>query len=246
MYQYKSQLVGAVIKDIDGKQGIISGYFSHFNNVDSDGDIIRQGAFTKTIRENGPTSSQPRIKHLLNHEPGQPLGVILDLKEDEVGLAYNSQIGQHSLGVDFVKMVESGLITEHSIGFKTVKRNEIQSYENYIKNPSKGWYEITEVKLWEGSSLTAWGSNPLTPVTGLKSEADLELLEKRMVQIEKFCKNTNATDETIQMLLIHSRQLAQTIIDLQAKNTKPEVKESTLPIKEDYLNIIKQFRKNLN
>ena len=112
MYQYKSQLLGAVIKDIDGKKGIISGYFSHFDNVDGDGDIIRKGAFTKTIKENGPGSAMPRIKHLLNHEPGQPLGVLLDLKEDEIGLAYNSQIGQHSLGLDFVKMVESGLITE--------------------------------------------------------------------------------------------------------------------------------------
>jgi len=60
IYQYKTDSISATIKDVDGKQGIVSGYFNSFNNVDSDGDIIRPGAFTKTIAENGPASARPR------------------------------------------------------------------------------------------------------------------------------------------------------------------------------------------
>ena len=165
----KPQSLVAAIKDVDGKQGIVSGYFASFNNVDSDGDIIMPGAFTKTIRENGPTSRQPRIKHLLNHDPEEPLGVITSLQEDAKGLAYTSQIGTHEDGIDFIKMVESGLITEHSIGYEVIKwrSSDTQTVTRYGQQvPVR---ELLELKLWEGSSLTAWGANANTPITGLKS-----------------------------------------------------------------------------
>ena len=191
LFNVKTEVLSAEIMDLNVKQGIVTGYFSKFNNVDADGDIIRPGAFTKTIKENGPESSLPRIKHLLNHDPSLPLGVLTSLKEDGYGLLYESQVGSHELGEDFIKMVESGLITEHSIGFKIIKRNQIQSYENYIKNPSLGQYEITEIKLYEGSSLTAWGANPYTPITSLKSANDMDLLVAKHEAIEKFCRNTN-------------------------------------------------------
>lgn len=232
----------ANIMDADPKLGIVTGYFSRFNNVDSDGDIIRPGAFTKTIKEQGPESSLPRIKHLLNHDPSQPLGKLTKLYEDGTGLAYESQVGSHELGEDFIKMIESGLITEHSIGFKIVKRNQIQSYENYLKNPQLGQFEITEVKLFEGSSLTAWGANPLTPITSLKSETEIEKIVKQQELIEKFCRNSNATDETIQMLLLHSKQMAQLICDMK-KITVPQ--ESTQP-KENVIDWIREFNKSIN
>lgn len=226
LYSLKDFAQPGTIKDVDGKQGIVSGYFAAFDNVDSDGDVIRKGAFTKTILENGPQSSRPRIKHLLNHKIEKPIGKLLTISEDNYGLAYESQIGTHSLGQDFIKMVESGLITEHSIGFNIVKRNQLQDWDGYMKNPAGGWFEITEVRLFEGSSLTAWGANEMTPLTGMKSAVDLNEIIERQRAIEKFCRNTDATDETIESLLIHSKQLTQIILDLKA--TKP-LEESTLP-----------------
>ena len=234
-------MLSAEILDLSVKQGLVTGYFSKFNNVDSDGDIIRPGAFTKTIRENGPQSSLPRIKHLMNHDPSLPLGVLKSLTEDSYGLLYESQIGSHEGGEDFIKMVESGLITEHSIGFKIIKRNQIQSYENYLKNPSAGQYEITEIKLFEGSSLTAWGANPLTPITSLKSINDIDLFVAKHEAIEKFCRNSNATDETIQMLLLHNKQLAQLVIDMK-NNTEPL---KNIQPSESIADIIREFNNNL-
>ena len=226
IYDYKNLLIPASFKDADSKKGIVTGYFSKFDNVDSDGDIIRKGAFTKTIRENGPKSAQPRIKHLMNHSPSLPLGKILELKEDTEGLSYESQVGTHSLGQDFIKMVESGLITEHSIGYRTIKRNQLQDYAGYMKNPSKGWFELTELQLMEGSSLTAWGANSLTPITGLKGVADIDTIIEQQKAMEKFCKDSTATDETIEMLLLHSKQLSQYILDIKAnqpaKATDPD------------------------
>ena len=34
----------------DSKNGIVEGYFSGFNNIDSDSDRILQGAFSKSIK----------------------------------------------------------------------------------------------------------------------------------------------------------------------------------------------------
>ena len=215
LYSIKTATAGVSFKDADAKKGIITGYFANFDNIDSDGDIIRKGAFKKSILEWGPQSTSPRIKHLLNHNSSQPLGKITMLTEDAKGLAYESLIGTHTLGVDFIKMVESSLVTEHSIGYQTMKRNQLQDYEGYMKNPGDGWFELTDLKLYEGSSLTAWGANSLTPVTGLKGEFDFQELINRQSNLEKFCRDSTASDETIQLLLIECKQLTQTIIDIK-------------------------------
>lgn len=227
IFSYKNIGIAATsIKDVDGKKGIVSGYFAKFDNVDSQGDIIKKGAFAKSIMETGPASSQPRIKHLLNHDPSQPLGKLLSLEEDSFGLAYTSQIGAHILGTDFIKMVESELITEHSIGFQVMKFNQIQDYSSYAKNPSAGMCELVDLKLWEGSSLTSWGANQNTPLTGLKNidgKDSIEEMIKRQKKLEKFCLNSDASDDIIQTLLIECKQLSQYIIE----NTKQEDNTTT-------------------
>lgn len=204
------------IKDVDTKQGIVTGYFAAFDNVDSDGDIIRKGAFAKSIAERGPGSSQPSIKHLLDHNTTKAVGVLQTLKEDSHGLYYESKAGRHGLGRDFLLMAEDGLITEHSIGFRWVQgKSERQQNGTVIRH---------EVHLKEGSSLQAWGANSATPLLGVKSEVmtaperetallelfqrhqkltkalkgaysdDLcELLEIQALQIESFCKSLLAT-----------------------------------------------------
>jgi hypothetical protein len=54
----------------------------------------------------------------------------------------------------------------------------------------------------------------------MKSEFKAEKLIAKMKAIEKFCRNSTATDETIEALLLQSKQLAQFIIDMQ-KSTEP-------------------------
>lgn len=237
LYSVYTSTLKAEIKDVDSKKGIVSGYFASFDTVDSDGDIIRKGAFAKTIIENGPKSSRNRIKHLLNHNPTQPLGKLMELEEDTYGLRYDSQVGTHTLGTDFIKMVESGLITEHSIGYRIIKRNQLNSYEQYMENPSKGWFELTELKLYEGSSLTHWGANEFTPLTGLKSMADVNVWLERQKAIEKFCRNSDASDELIETLLLHSKQLTQYIL------STPPPTDGTEPGK--IAEAIKQFTNEL-
>lgn len=226
VYQYKDFDVVAErpvqFKDVDGKKGIVTGYFAHFDSVDSDGDVIKKGAFVKTINEFGPTARKPRIKHLLNHDPHSPLGTLNELKEDNYGLYYESQLGTHSLGVDFVKMVESGLITEHSIGYRTMKFNQVKPWSEW--KDGELMRELTELKLWEGSSLTAWGANPNTPLTGLKAELKAEKMSKRIDLLIKALRDGTFTDETFDTLEIELKQLQQAFIDLS--KSEPENKST--------------------
>ena len=220
-YLNKNTSSPSLTKDVDGKKGIITGYASVFNNEDSDGDTIIPGAFTKTIAERGPLSTQPRIKFLRNHYPWEPVGVLQVLQEDQKGLYYEAQAGTHSIGIDTVKMIESGLITEHSIGFETVRKT--------VVDPDADWRDrkqiLQELKLWELSALTAWGANEQTGGAALKSmgkDAYVKMLNDRQKALEKFCANTTATDETIELLLLESKQLTQIILDISQKSTAPE------------------------
>lgn len=242
-YIYKDSLVSdslrLQIKDVDGKKGIVTGYFSDFNSIDSDGDIIKPGAFQKSISQNGPQSGKPRIKHLLNHDSSKPLGVLEVLKEDNKGLYYESRLGTHSLGVDFIKMVDSGLITEHSIGFQTIKYNQLKPWNEWKQGEAAR--ELTELKLYEGSSLTAWGANMNTPLTGLKTEQKVRKINDRIDILIKSLRDGTFSDETFDLLEIELKQMQQAMIDL---TTEPE--QTTQPDEEKAVADIKQFLKTLN
>ena len=48
------------IKDIDTQKREVSIYLSKFDTMDSDMDVIKKGAFSKSIQERGPGSSSNR------------------------------------------------------------------------------------------------------------------------------------------------------------------------------------------
>jgi HK97 family phage prohead protease len=230
MYNYKS--LGMEVKDVDAKKGIVSGYFSAFGMVDSDGDIMMPGAFKRSIQDWGP-NGKGRIKHLLNHDPSKPLGKIMELEEDNYGLKYTSQIGTHSLGKDFVKMVESGLIAEHSIGFKILREQK-----------SDDANQIHEVMLFEGSSLTAWGANENTPMIGMKNMGTIENIQAQIKSFEKFIRDSDVTDETIDLCLIKVKQLAQALEQMSSTEavieTPLQQKEEIVPV-ETFISIINKI-----
>jgi hypothetical protein len=169
----------------------------------------------------------------LNHDPSQPLGKIVELKEDSYGLYYRSQVGSHRLGQDFIKMVESGLIGEHSIGFRTLREQKSDSAN-----------EIHEVMLFEGSSLTAWGANEYTPILGIKSLEQSVKIQEQIKSFEKFIRNSDVTDETIELCLIKVRQLAQAIE--QTSSTKaveetPMQQKKNEELEQSLISILNKF-----
>lgn len=207
------------------KEGVVTGYAANFGSLDADNDIIMPGAFSKTIKEQGPKSTQPRIKHLLNHNTSQPIGNPLSLMEDSKGLLYESKVGTNSIAVDFLKMVDSGLITEHSIGYSTVRKT--------ITNPDADWRDQTtqlhELKLYEFSSLTAWGANQNTPLLGVKS---LKTVEGRISNLIKAIDSGTFTDSTFLFLQDELLFLQKAFKDI----TTP----AAIAPEPDYTNAIKE------
>lgn len=175
-------------KDVDVKKGIVTGYFSSFNFKDTDGDIIRAGAYLKTIAENGPGSKNQRIRHLLDHDKTKSVANPQLLVEDDFGLYYESKPGRHTAGRDFLLMAEDGLIKEHSVRIKPIRQ---------AKSVNDNANIITEVFMWEGSSMQAWGANQWTPLMGVKSLSDAkELFEV----LEKSFKSGEYSDEAFMEL----------------------------------------------
>ena len=208
MKYYEIKSIAADVKDVDQSARIVKGMFASYGTLDADGDMFMQGAFTKSIRENGPASSRPRIKHLFNH--WDTVGVIQELEETPQGLVFVSKIGTHTLGNDVLAMYNDGIITEHSIGFQT------------IKNHKEGDYTaIDEAKMWEGSSLDKWGANMNTPV--LKGET-VEQLIVRLDRMQKALRDGKYTDETFIELEIQIKQVQQHLAATThaGGNTPPE------------------------
>lgn len=212
MLLYKNLQQG--ISDVDVKKGIVTGYFSSFDNMDSDGDVIRKGAFSKTINENFN-----RVRHLLDHDATKSVGKIMELKEDQRGLYYESKAGRHTLGRDFLLMVEDGLITEHSIGFVTIKQKAMGQYN-----------EISEVKLYEGSSLQGWGANEMTPVTGMKSFEDTNQLMDNILNAIKNGKYTDETFAKLELQLLQLHKQLQILKDASVDIQEPSEEKSTVTV----------------
>lgn len=217
----------ASVKDADVKLGIVTGYLASFSNLDSDNDIILPGAFSKTIQQRGPGSTQPRIKYLLDHNTSKALGVFAVLREDAKGLYYESQVGTHALGMDFLKMVDSGLITEHSIGYSTVQK--------LVTNPDADWRDqetqLIELMLWEGSPLQTWGANENTPLIGMKSKEDIEERIELVIKAVRTGKFTDKTFGELEKELIFLQQAFKS--DYGTTQPELEILATTQPNDEE-------------
>jgi HK97 family phage prohead protease len=192
----------ALIKDVSVTSRKVTGYFSSYDNQDSDGDAFRYGAYAKTIKENGPQSRLKRIAYLSQHSVKDVLGVLDVLEEQQgKGLYFEGTIPDTTLGIDTLKLYEIGALKEHSVGVSIVK-----------SQPENGINIITEAKLWEGSVVT-WGANEETPFTGFKGMtkekaiADLDIFTKAM-------RDGTFTDATFNLLEIQIEQIKSYINSL--------------------------------
>lgn len=220
---YKS--VSNAVKDVDLKGRTITGYFSVFGNVDSDEDIIQRGAFTKTVTESGP-SGRNRIWHLYNHWTENALAKPKVLFEDEKGLYFETLLPDTNLANDVLKLYEAGHLTEHSIGFQILNASNDTIQGKEIRT-------ITEIKLWEGSSVL-WGANEMAQFTGLK---------QRQQSAERLLRNGTMTDEGFKTL-IKELETIKALLAQQppVEHIEPEQEATTLGA-DKVISIFKQTLK---
>ena len=116
-HHYGVKTVNIKVTDLDEGSRQVKGYFGAFDNLDSDRDVIRNGAFAKSIKESGPKSSGNRkIAHLRNHDWEHQIGRPTELFEDSKGLGFVSILGRSTKGNDAFLDYQDGILNEHSIG----------------------------------------------------------------------------------------------------------------------------------
>lgn len=228
-YTEPNSTVNLLVKDVTSK-GIVTLYASAFNNIDSHRDIITQGAYAKTIKEQGPEGKN-RIAHLYQHSPWDIIGKPLSMKEDANGLLIESFVSDKSNG-DYRKMYAEGLIREHSImGYPIKEEYDQESQVNHIK----------EIRLMEYSAVT-WGANSNTPTVSVKSMNKddktryIERLLEGSERLSKALRNGTFTDETMYQIEVQHEQLKSALKSLLLEESgsepakKKEPKESLVDI----------------
>jgi HK97 family phage prohead protease len=198
---YNKKAVSGAPVDMEDGSRVITMYYSAFGNVDSDGDVIMPGSFTKTLKENGPNATN-RIWHLFNHSTDKPIAKPFEMMEDGFGLKARVKMPNTTLGNDTYELYKEGHITEHSIGFQTIK-----------SQAKSGYNEINEIKLYEGSSVL-WGANANTPTVGVKSQIKSVLVDE-MGKTIKSLRNGHFTDETFELLELKLKQLQQYLAEME-------------------------------
>lgn len=138
----------------DEEEGVFSGYGAVFGNLDSGGDIIEHGAFTKTLAK-----GWERVKILALHNDGiLPIGRPLELREDENGLFLKAKISDTATWRDVKTLIKDGVLNELSIGYDPVVFEYDADQARHLK----------ELELYEISVVT-WAMNEQALIMDYKS-----------------------------------------------------------------------------
>lgn len=220
---FKQSPLGEVA-DLDEKNGIVKGYGSYFDNKDSDNDIIKRGAYKKTIEENGN-----RVKYYYQHKMDQPIGKINELYEDEKGLVFVAEIPKTTLGNDVLELMKNGVITENSVGIMPIQKD--------IKD---GYRELTEVKLYEISAVSL-AANDQAKILDVKGNINYEEISKRYDNLCKLIRKGNISDEMGYAIECEILKLKNIFTNI---STEPVV-ETTLPEVKNDFNVYQYLINNL-
>jgi HK97 family phage prohead protease len=122
--------------------GTVEGYASLFGEIDQARDMVMRGAFADTLRLRGVR----RIPMLFQHDPAEPVGVWLELREDHRGLyARGRLIPEVTRGRELLSLLRAGAIDGLSIGFRATQARI---------EPRTRIRRLHAVDLWEISIVT--------------------------------------------------------------------------------------------
>lgn len=149
--------------------GTIAGYASLFGEIDQARDMVMPGAFTQTLKQRGLR----KIPMLFQHDPSEPVGIWLELREDLRGLwATGRLIPDVRRGRELLALLRAGAVDGLSIGYRT-ERGRIE--------PRTRVRKLYQVDLWEISIVTFPLLNGArvsavkeAPVSRLRAQAERE------------------------------------------------------------------------
>lgn len=161
----------------DADKGTFEGYASVFNGVDSYGDSIMEGAYSKTLQQRDRT-----VKMRWNHY-GPVIGKFIEMREDDRGLYVKGELTPgHSVAGDVLASLKHGAIDGLSIGFYPVK----------FKEDDEGMRTLMEIDLVE-ISVVEEPADLQARITAVKSEIEEVQSLKAVEQILRDAGFTKAS-----------------------------------------------------
>jgi HK97 family phage major capsid protein/HK97 family phage prohead protease len=147
--------VPLVVKSADDESGTFTGLASVFDNVDSDGDIVRRGAFVKSLDSGTPV---PLIWMHAATDPRNYVGDVIEATETDEGLQV---IGKFDLGTEHgqaaYRNVKGRRVGALSIGY---------AIRNAVKTAAGN--ELTDLELVE-VSIVSRGANDRALISSVKA-----------------------------------------------------------------------------
>ena len=154
-YQQSEGSGATGLKVTDGV--VVSGYASLFGVRDQGGDVVLKGAYAGSLR--ALSAGGRRVKMLWQHDPGQPIGVWEEVREDATGLWVKGRIlADVARGREAAALLAAGAIDGLSIGYRTLR----------AERDGKGQRLLAEVELWEVSLVTF----PMLPEARVAAKGD--------------------------------------------------------------------------
>lgn len=152
-------------KSLDAS-GVFTGYAARFNTADLGRDLIVPGAFAESIAQRGAAG----VRMLFQHDPAEPIGVWLELREDTRGLFVRGRLlSEIARGREVLSLMRAGAIDGLSIGFRTVEGRT---------HPKTGIRRLSKIDLWEISVVT-FPMHPGARVAAFKRDHSLAVTIRR-------------------------------------------------------------------
>lgn len=128
----------AIPIDVEGR---FAGYASLFGRLDSGGDIVVSGAFSKSLAKR-----RGRIRLLFQHDPKEPVGIWETIAEDSHGLYVAGRLVPGVPRAEALRrLIENRALDGLSIGFRTVRAS---------RQAGTGHRMLHEIDLYEISIVT--------------------------------------------------------------------------------------------
>jgi HK97 family phage prohead protease len=162
--KHETKSVACDLKTVEA-DGTFSGYASRFDIVDLGRDLVLPGAFRDSLAQRGTRS----IKLLFQHDPAEPIGVWLELREAGRGLFVRGRVlPEVERGRDVLALMRAGALDGLSIGFRAVEgRTDSKS----------GVRRLSKIDLWEISVVT-FPMQPEARISAVKNFEDAHLAAK--------------------------------------------------------------------
>lgn len=226
------------LKDFDkGKRQAVIAHAA-YNNIDRTEDISRKGMFDKSWAE-----SFSDLAFYLNHKSDLTPGKPIKTWDDDEKAYTQVYLGTHTLGEDVLKMMDEGIIKKASFGYIPIKKDFIEVKGRRVR-------ELKEVKHVETSVLTVLQANPLASVVSVTKSAEFEndLLELKssLALLEKFCRNTTATDDCIKEIIKEVLQAKHILSKYDTAFTEADHSLQPDASTEEKAKTIKHFINSLN